>query len=203
MYLWVQSIFTEPCLNKAYDVRCIVWTQGNKFIKIGQHTSTIKIHDRELTARGPWTWGQDWNWGRGWSELSPCIELTEFSLTLKDEFSGSVVGMLTDCSAVGGGLGGDSDRVARWSQTGLHQTDQTVLVRVPYTQNIHEMCSHICCNSASTSSSPLIRNHHLVTRPLSLVLQSWSSPSVGQSWTMVVDTVCIVQAFMVPQTLRA
>ena len=54
----------------------------------------------------------------------------------KRGFSGSVVGMLTDCSAVGGGLGGDGDRVARWSQTGLHQTAQTVLVRIPYTQNI-------------------------------------------------------------------
>ena len=49
--------------------------------------------------------------------------------------------------------------------------------------------------------------HHLVTRLLSLVLnflRSWSFPAtVGQSWAMVVDTVCVVQAFMVPQTLRA
>ena len=68
-----------------------------------------------------------------------------------------------------------------------------------------ETCSHICCSSMSTSSYPRMRNHHLVTRPLSLVLnflQSWSFPATGQSWAMVVDTVCVVQAFMVPQTLR-
>ena len=42
MYLWVQNIFTKPCLNKTYD---IIWTIEN------------------LLPGGPEAWRQDWNWG--------------------------------------------------------------------------------------------------------------------------------------------